>query len=227
MTLRKTLIAGMVAIAYTGLLTTPTTFANSNGQQVMVAQAQVLSTTETQALRFMREEEKLARDAYITLYQQWKLPVFNNISQSEQRHTDRVKALLQTYRIADPVTNDTVGVFLNADLASLYAQLMARGQISQLEALHVGALIEEVDIMDLRKSMSETTRPDILSTYDNLMRGSRNHLRAFVGQIQSQGVTYVAQTMPQADVDAIVNSPNERGQGGGGRGNGGQGRGRW
>ena len=159
MTLRKTLIAGMVAIACTGLLTTPTTFANSNGQQVMVAQSQVLSTTETQALRFMREEEKLARDAYITLYQKWKLPVFNNISQSEQRHTDRVKALLQTYRIADPVTNDTVGVFLNADLASLYAQLMARGQISQLEALHVGALIEEVDIMDLRKSMSQTTRP--------------------------------------------------------------------
>ncbi len=143
--------------------------------------------------------------------------------------TDKVKALLQTYRITDPVTNDTVGVFLNADLAALYAQLVARGQTSSLEALHVGALNEEVDIVDLQKSMSETTRPDILSTYDNLMRASRNHLRAFVGQIQSQGIAYVAQTMPQAEVDAIINSPNERGQGGGGQGGGrgnGQGRGR-
>ncbi|MGB5600636.1 MAG: DUF2202 domain-containing protein [Thiothrix litoralis] len=224
MTLPKTLIAGMVAIACTGLLTTPATFAKGNGQAVAPPQTEVLTVIESEALRFMREEEKLARDVYITLYNQWKLPVFNNISQSEQRHTDRVKALLQTYRLTDPVTNDTVGVFLNADLAALYAQLVARGQTSSLEALHVGALIEEVDIVDLQKSMSETTRPDILSTYDNLMRGSRNHLRAFVGQIQAQGVTYVAQTMPQAEVDAIVNSPNERGQGGGGNG---QGRGRW
>ena len=230
MTLPKTLIAGMVAIACTGLLTTPATFAQGNGQAVAPPQTEVLTVTENEALRFMREEEKLARDVYITLYNQWKLPVFNNISQSEQRHTDRVKALLQTYRLTDPVTNDTVGVFLNADLAALYAQLVARGQTSPLEALHVGALIEEVDIVDLQKSMSETTRSDVLSTYDNLMRGSRNHLRAFVGQIQAQGVTYVAQTMPQAEVDAIVNSPNERGQGGGGHGGGngnGQGRGRW
>ncbi|QQZ29469.1 DUF2202 domain-containing protein [Thiothrix subterranea] len=225
MTFRKTLIAGMIAIACTGLLTTPT-FAKGNGQQQ--AQAQVLSAAETQSLRFMREEEKLARDAYISLYQQWQLPVFNNISQSEQQHTDKVKALLQTYRIADPVTNDAVGVFQNVDLAALYATLMARGQTSALDALYVGALIEEVDIVDLQKSMRETTRPDLLSTYDNLMRASRNHLRAFVGQIKSQGVTYVAQTMPQAEVDAIVNSPNERGGQGAGNGRGqgrGQGRG--
>ena len=224
MTLRKTLIAGMIAIACTGLLTTPT-FAKGNGQQAQAAaQVQVLSVAEAQSLRFMREEEKLARDTYISLYQQWQLPVFNNISQSEQQHTDRVKALLQTYRIADPVTNDTVGVFQNTDLAALYATLMARGQASALDALYVGALIEEVDIVDLQKSMRETTRPDILNTYDNLMRASRNHLRAFVGQIQSQGIAYVAQTMPQAEVDAIVNSPNERGQSGGGqrRGQGGR-----
>lgn len=220
MTLRKTLIAGMIAIACTGLLTTPT-FAKGNGQQAQAAaQVQVLSAAETQSLRFMREEEKLARDAYISLYQQWQLPVFNNISQSEQQHTDRVKALLQTYRVADPVTNDAVGVFQNVDLAALYATLMARGQVSALDALYVGALIEEVDIVDLQKSMRETTRPDLLNTYDNLMRASRNHLRAFVKQIQSQGIAYVAQTMPQAEVDAIVNSQNERGQGGGGRGQG-------
>lgn len=123
------------------------------------------------------------------------------------------------------MTNDAVGVFQNVDLAALYATLMARGQASALDALYVGALIEEVDIVDLQKSMRETTRPDLLNTYDNLMRASRNHLRAFVGQIQSQGVKYVAQTMPQAEVDAIINSSNERGQGGGGQG-GGRGQGR-
>jgi hypothetical protein len=93
-----------------------------------------------------------------------------------------------------------------------------------LEALKVGAFIEETDIADLQKAMAGTSRPDILMVYDNLMRGSRNHLRAFAGQIEMQGVAYTAQAMPQAEVDAIINSPNERGGQGAGNGRG-QGRG--
>lgn len=226
----KTLTVSIMAMVCAGALASPAAFAKGNGQgnnqgaRQAAAQPVALAAAEAEALLFMREEEKLARDVYITLYNQWKLPVFNNISRSEQQHTDRIKALLQTYGLADPVANDAVGVFTNPTLASLYAQLVAGGQTSMLEALKVGAFIEETDIADLQKAMAGTSRTDILMVYDNLMRGSRNHLRAFAGQIEMQGVAYTAQAMPQAEVDAIINSPNERGGQGAGNGRG-QGRG--
>ena len=44
------------------------------------------------------------------------------------------------------------------------------------------------------------------------MSGSRNHLRAYVGQIENLGVVYEAQYLSQDEVDAIVDSPIERGR---------------
>ena len=41
-----------------------------------------LSNDELTSLSFMREEEKLARDVYITLYSKWSVNIFNNISSS-------------------------------------------------------------------------------------------------------------------------------------------------
>jgi hypothetical protein len=40
------------------------------------------------ALRFMLEEEKLARDTYNYLFQTWGINQFKNISNSEQSHMD-------------------------------------------------------------------------------------------------------------------------------------------
>lgn len=221
---RKLLLATLIAGTCAWSATSPVLAKGYNWQAA--ASVQALSSVETDTLKFMREEEKLARDVYITLYNQWQLPVFSNISSSEQRHTDRVKMLLQTYSLTDPVMDDTVGVFTNATLANLYTQLVTQGQTSALDALYVGAFIEETDIADLQKALNDTEHPDIANIYENLMRGSRNHLRAFVGMIEAQGVTYQAQALPQAEVDAIVNSPRERG-GQGGNGSGGNGRGRW
>ena len=61
-----------------------------------------LSTVEMEALQFMREEEKLARDVYLRLHQQWNMQVFANIAKSEQRHMDAMKCLLDKYELADP-----------------------------------------------------------------------------------------------------------------------------
>jgi hypothetical protein len=64
-----------------------------------------LSAAETSALIYVREEEKLAHDVYVTLYTQWGLPVFQNISRSEQTHTDAIKDLLDRYGLPDPAAN--------------------------------------------------------------------------------------------------------------------------
>ena len=173
---------------------------------------QTLSAVEVDDLMYMREEEKLARDVYLTMFDAWGLAVFDNIAASEQTHTDSVKDMIEKYRLADPVVDDSVGVFVNQELATLYAQLIARGTQSALEALHVGAYIEEVDMVDLARASEATDNADIRQLYDNLMSGSRNHLRAYVGQIEDLGVVYEAQYLSQDEVDAIVDSPIERGR---------------
>jgi len=45
------------------------------------------------------------------------------------------------------------------------------------------------------------------------MKGSRNHLRSFVDELEAQGATYVPQYLGQEAYDAIVTSPVERGRG--------------
>lgn len=181
-----------------------------------------MSDAEAATLMFMREEEKLARDVYITLFEQWEHPVFNNISGSEQRHMDSMKSKIDKYGLADPVTDDTVGVFQDGALATLYQELIGRGSISLVEALYVGAYIEELDIEDLQQAIEASTHDDVISAYENLMRGSRNHLRAFVGQIENLGIVYEAQLMDQDEVDEIVDSATERGGKGRGKRRGGR-----
>ncbi len=196
------------------LATTSVMAAGNNGNNGNGGQAMQLDQHEAAELVFMREEEKLARDVYNTLYQRWQLPVFNRIAQSEQRHTDSVKRLLGVYGLVDPVTDDRAGVFADAKLTALYQQLITKGERSLVDALRVGAFIEEIDIQDLQRATRSTDEAMLRRVYANLERGSRNHLRAFVAQIEKQGMTYTAQAMDQAAVDAIVNSPRERGHGG-------------
>jgi len=167
-----------------------------------------LNDTETSHLVFMREEEKLARDAYITLYEWWGLKAFSNISKAEQAHMDALLTMLNTYSIPDPVVSNDVGAFEDPKLVDLYADLLARGEISQMEALHVGALVEEVDILDLYDAIEDTSQADIIAVYENLLAGSEKHLRAFVGQIENQGVEYIAQVMDQSEVNAILGKPD-------------------
>jgi len=53
-----------------------------------------LSSDEVEAISWMREEEKLARDVYLALYQKWNLRIFWNIAASEQRHMDAIGTLM-------------------------------------------------------------------------------------------------------------------------------------
>ncbi len=173
-----------------------------------------LSPEEQDGLIFMREEEKLARDVYTVMFEKWNQNVFNNISQSEQRHTDAVLYLLNRYEIADPVVDNTVGVFTNQDLQTLYNQLIEQGSTSLVEALKVGAAIEEIDILDLDKQIDEVIdNEDIKIVYDNLLNGSYNHLRAYVRNLSNQGIDYSPQYLSQDEFDKIMSSTNSHGRG--------------
>ncbi len=177
-----------------------------------------LTQPEVDEALFMREEEKLARDVYADLAVYWQaqagtvpvVSIMGNIVQAEQEHMDSMKAVLACYGLPDPIgANEPSGVFLNPELAQLYSTLMTQGKTSQSAALKVGGLIEEVDIEDLQRSIEISQQAYTDQVYEALMCGSRNHLRSFAGQLINTEGGYTAQLLPQATVDAIVNSPNE------------------
>lgn len=170
-----------------------------------------LTQEEEQGLIYMREEEKLAHDVYITLFNKWNQKIFNNISSSEQTHTDAIKSLLEKYSISDPSAQTSIGEFQNKILQDLNDELMQQGEESLIEALKVGVIIEEVDIIDLQKYIKETTNTDITAVYENLLRGSRNHLRAFVKNLNKQGITYSPQYLTLSQYQEIINGDVERG----------------
>jgi hypothetical protein len=152
--------------------------------------SQLSSTTtvdevERDGLLYMREEEKLARDVYLTLSEQWELPIFSQIATSEQRHTDSIANLLEKYEIEDPVINDERGVFVDPNLQDLYHNLVVQGSESLIEALKVGILIEETDIIDIQGHIEHTDNPDIQQVYGNLLDGSANHLEAFTSTLNN------------------------------------------
>lgn len=200
----------------------------SDESSTVVASTGILNEQEVADLLYMREEEKLAHDVYVFLHEQWGLPVFNNIASSERTHTASVLSLLTRFGITDPAAGLAESQFQNADLQSLYDTLVEQGSLSLADALKVGAAIEEIDILDLRDTLTNTTQPDILLVYKTLLAGSTNHLRAFANTLQQQtGTTYQPQYLSAEEYEAILSGSNTIGMGNGvqgqpgGRGQGG------
>jgi hypothetical protein len=173
---------------------------------------ETLSVAEQASLAFMREEEKLAHDVYAQMDARWgaSTRVFGNIANSEATHAEAVRQLLLRYTLVDPAATLAAGLFQNSTLQGLYTQLVASGAISLIEALKVGAAIEEIDMIDINTALLNIDNQDIRLIYDNLLKGSRNHLRSFVSNLSNQGVTYVPQYMAEADYLVIVTTPMER-----------------
>jgi len=191
-----------------------------------------LDKAEQHHLIFMREEEKLARDVYASLAGMWPdASVFVNIGEgSEQTHADVMRDKLEEFNVKDPnpETNNlpsSIGVFTGELYGSYFADkyqlLINQGSQSELGALYVGALIEELDMHDIVEcpeiiedtdngisdcGLNYTDEPSLINAYSSLLDGSKSHLKAYVGRIESivgEG-NYEAQILSQDDVNEIL-----------------------
>ena len=170
-----------------------------------------ISEAEAEGILLMREEEKLARDVYLALYEKWGLRTFTNIAGAESTHMDAMGILLERYNLDDPIKTDAIGVFTNPELQGLYTALVAQGSESLSAALTVGATIEDLDIYDLERLIADTDNDDVKIVYQNLLKGSRNHMRSFYMQLSRNGVDYQAQYMSSEGLSKILNTDMERG----------------
>jgi len=151
----------------------------------------VPSEEEKQHLKYLREEEYLAGDVYEYFSDLYDIPIFRNISKSEDVHTDRVKLLLKRYQVEDPAINHEKGKYQDSELQKLYDSLIKKGSSSLDSAIVVGLMIEEKDIMDLQHALDNIVKAeDIRAVYTALKRGSANHLRAFNFHAERRNITY-------------------------------------
>lgn len=146
-------------------------------------EAAVLASTSNQAkasLLYLVEEEKLAHDIYVTMYQKYGVKIFSNITNSETQHQNLVVGVLSSRGIIDPRSAE-IGVFVNKDLQKLYNNLVTQGSQNVTEAYKVGIAIEQMDIADLKNDIAalDPAQTDVMSTMQTLLKGSENHLRAF------------------------------------------------
>ncbi|WP_215223749.1 DUF2202 domain-containing protein [Echinicola shivajiensis] len=167
-----------------------------------------LTEAEAKDLLYMREEEKLARDVYQYAFDKYQALIFENISNSEQTHMDAILVLLTKYNLEDPAS-EIAGEFDNTSLQSLYDELVSKVDVSLMEALKVGATIEDLDIYDLAEAMEQTELADILIVYGNLQCGSRNHLRSFTDVIHLGGESYSPQFISIDEYSEIISSEKE------------------
>ncbi|NOR49491.1 MAG: DUF2202 domain-containing protein, partial [Desulfuromonadales bacterium] len=170
----------VVAIVAVSFASTSVWAAKKNGSGTTA-----LSEPEAEMLTFMREEEKLARDVYIEMFESWDAVIFSNIADSEQQHMDTLKKMIDKYDLPDPVLAG-LGQFTNEDLQEKYNELVDAGSISYIDGLYVGATIEELDMVDIQHAIDVTSHIDIITAYQNLLEGSKSHLRAYVGVLEKQ-----------------------------------------
>jgi hypothetical protein len=219
----------LIAVIVTAALCLPLTAAAGN-----------LTEADKAHLIFMRSEEKLARDVYLTLADMYpNQPVFLSIAtNAEQTHTDKMLDMLIKFRIEDPEPgtepytlppSEQIGVFENYYFAEYFSgkfdYLIDLAKVGLLEALYVGALIEELDMKDISYcndafdeyypkplpaypecgGLSATAVRALQNTLSNLLAGSENHMCAFISQIgPMDNVCYSAQYLEQEEVYNII-----------------------
>jgi len=190
---------------------------------------EVLDFNEQTHLVFTCEEEKLARDVYRVLGRRFpELDVFTDMEANKEHNRCAVLDLMRKYRVSVPRVNDNIGVFswgiYGRYFTEKYLVFTNQGSSSPLNALYVGAFMEELNILDINEcpkvivdinngineaaacGRNYTHNPDVLRVYDSLLDESGKHLRLLVQDIERQigGGKYQAQVLQQAEVDAIL-----------------------
>lgn len=144
----------------------------------------VLTEEQKDMLFFIYQEEKVARDVYITLGK-----IYHNenivelIRNAEQRHIDSARELCDMYGVeTSHVDENAVGKFESLVLQTLYDACIEQGTKSLLDALEVGEFIGNTEIDDLEHA-SVGMPSDVVDVYEKLKKGNINHSNAFQAAI--------------------------------------------
>jgi len=191
--------------------------------------SRTLDFNEQTHLVFICEEETLARDVYRLLDRRFpEVGVFTDMASDREHGRCSMEDLLHKYRVSIARVNDSVGEFswgmYGRYFKEKFLALSSQGSMSPLNALYVGAFIEELNILDIQQcpkviidihngindaaacGRNYTDNPDVRQDYDLLLEKSRRHLQALVQAIeQFPGAgDYQAQVLQQDELNALL-----------------------
>jgi hypothetical protein len=190
---------------------------------VSTSAASNLTEMDEAHLIFMRSEEKLARDVYLTIAEIYPvMPIFRDIAtRSEQTHTDTMRKMLVKFHISDPEPStapgvlppdDQLGVFENPYFADYFTEkydlLVGLAGIGLEEALYVGATIEELDMLDINFCNSEAfdqyypglpASPDCGGLALTTVKALQNALGSLMAGSENHLCAFVSQLGPMID----------------------------
>ncbi len=159
------------------------------------------------ALSYMSNEEKLAFDVYLKLYESFpEINQFYNIAtNAEAAHFEAVELLIQKYisdnsefsNLDENLSQSNIqdleaGVYNITELQNLYDLLISIGEESPQKALEVGCMVEVTDIYDLDHDIAlsqEANASDVTSVFEYLRNGSYNHYWSFNDALVTMGIS--------------------------------------
>jgi len=142
---------------------------------------QDVDSIEIDLLEKQYEEEKMANELYMSFYDMYNLDTFKNIAESEAKHMEAVKTLLDRYEIDIPTDY--------SHIQWLYDDLKEKWALSLLDALEVWVSIEKVDIDDIITAIKASDNDDIKTVLVNIWWASYNHMRWFVKALDNNWLT--------------------------------------
>lgn len=166
-------------------------------------------------LVFAVEEERVAHDFYAAALARWNLPVFEHLAAAEARHAAALTQVAVASGIALPAARP--GVYATGDLQRLHDSLAGIAAESETGALQAGALIEETDIVDVRRAAALATDAGTRAVLAQLEQASSRHLAALAGNLAARGITYQPRLLSGSDYAAVLAAAPGR-HGGPGRG---------
>lgn len=174
--------------------------------------------TFNQLIAFSWNEEKMAKDLYLNLYDTLfstgveVKSLANVANNSEAQHQETMRALLEKYDLdisqvsseTDSIPNGYDGDVLELILSgqfpmtavqTMYDELMSHAQNHsnlQQGALEAACMVEVVDVNDLNDSIQQANELgayELVVAFENLRAGSYNHYWAFNNALVQMGVS--------------------------------------
>ncbi|SFV61276.1 Uncharacterized protein MJ0754 [hydrothermal vent metagenome] len=158
------------------------------------------------SITYMYNEERLAKDIYLNVYERQPIKQLYNIAtKSEIKHEQAVNDIAIKYDLnitqypdTDiPYDKDSIAKYGSGEYAveaiqELYNMLYNKGINSEQDALEVGCMVEVTDIDDLDKYISQASASnasDVIEVFNFLRDGSYKHYWAFDNGLKNMGIS--------------------------------------
>ncbi|MCC6866474.1 MAG: DUF2202 domain-containing protein [Ignavibacteria bacterium] len=164
-----------------------------------------INDEEKRSLEYMTQEEKLARDYASQMGTKYNSDFFNKVAAEKQDDLDKIKDILKSKNVDDPVKNDEAGIYKSDTFKDIYTRLTDSGNLNVNEAFKGGAEIAELQIKDLNKYLTSVSDKDIKDNYTELKKNAEKNLKSYVNQLSQKGIGYFPKHITADDFNKILN----------------------